>query len=636
MTPRKYLILAVSVLIILNFIAFSPMLSGNFLNWDDEENVVFHKNIRQFGPDNFIWIFTDFTVGDFKPLVWVNYSFDYTFWGLNPFGYHLGNLLLHTASGVLVFVLFLLIGRRFFTVSGAGLIGPAFLAALFFSLHPLRVESTAWISERKDVLCCFFYLAAVITYVRYTAGRRKVWYLLSFLLSLAAMLSKPMAVTIPLVLILVDMAISRNMRGLRSSVLNRSYLLEKIPFFLLALIVGLIAIYGQTRHQALVPLQLLGVGERILLFCNTLTFYLGRIILPIRISAAYPAATIFSPAPVIGIIAGLLLVTVTIIALSRRRRHYGYVFFWLWFVITILPVSGIFPAGMASVADRFTYIPSVGIAGLVFLGLIYLKKFNCWRPVFFLAAVGIAVIMFLSYRQSENWNNSESLWRDAVDKYPSTPMARAHLGQLLYQRGEDNEAIDHLRASLDSMEGDPMARGDIIFAVKSNLARALGRSGSPDEGAKILEEILEERDDWVTHHSLAGMYGRMGRKEEAIAEYDKVITVRPAFVPALCEQGLLLAQSGLPDRAIEVYLRALTFLPDSPRTRYNLSLAFLDRDEPDRAISLLEQLANEYPDRTRVAEALTIAYQVAGRNEKAEQFSEGFKRVSSTNRDQLP
>ena len=181
-----------------------------------------------------------------------------------------------------------------------------------------------------------------------------------------------------------------------------------------------------------------------------------------------------------------------------------------------------------------------------------------------------------------------------------------------------------------------MARGDIIFAVKSNLARALGRSGSPSEGAEILEELLADRDDWITHHSLAGIYGRLGRKEEAIAEYDKVIAVRPAFVPALCEQGLLLAQSGMPDRAIEVYGRALTFLPDSPRTRYNLSLAFLDRDEPDRAISHLDQLFNEYPDRLRVAEALTIAYRVAGRDADGLQFKERLDRKPPNNQNQLP
>ncbi|HDL64578.1 MAG TPA: tetratricopeptide repeat protein [Proteobacteria bacterium] len=634
MSINKSIISAICLLIILNFIAFFPVLTGEFLNWDDEENVVFHRDIREFGPDNFIWIFHDFTVGDFKPLAWVSYSVDYAFWRLNPFGYHFGNLLLHTASGVLVLLLFYSLGTRFYSGARYHLIWPAFLAALFFSLHPLRVESVGWISERKDVLCGFFYLAAIITYLRYRVKRLPGWYLLVLLLSLLAMLSKPMAVTIPLIMILVDLLVPRNNTLPRVS--NRRWIIEKIPFFLLALIVGLVAIYGQTRHQAMVPLHLVGPGERVMLFCNTLTFYLSKIIFPVRISAAYPTAVTFFRTAWAGLPSVMLIASLTIFFIGIRRRCHGLFFFWLLFLIIILPVSGIFPSGMASAADRFTYLPSIGIAGLLFLGLLPLTKTGLRRWMIMLALTGVGLLLVLSYRQSGRWSDSETLWRDAVGKYPTTPMAQAHLGQILYQKGDDSPAIIHLRASLSAMEGDPMARGDIIFAVKSNLARALGRSGSPSEGASLLEELLDNRDDWVTHHSLAGIYARLGRKEDAIAEYDRVIEVRPGFVPALCEQGLLLAQSGMPDRAIDTYGRALMVLPDSPRTRYNLSLALLDRGEPDRAIRLLEQLANDYPDRTRVAEALTIAYQVAGRDEDAKRFSDKLKQMPLMNRDQLP
>ena len=634
MNISKTIITAICLLIILNFIAFFPTLTAEFLNWDDEENVVFHEDIKEFGPDHFIWVFHDFTVGDFKPLTWVSYSFDYAFWQLNPIGYHLGNLLLHTASGILVLLLFYSLGIRFNPGERYLLIWPAFLAALFFSLHPLRVESVGWISERKDVLCGFFYLAALVTYFRYTNKKVLGWYLLTLISAILAMFSKPMAVTIPLILILIDILVPRNNHLQKFSF--RGLIIDKIPFFLLSLGVGLIAIYGQTRHQAMVPLHLVGPGERAMLFCNTLAFYISKIVIPVRISAAYPTTATFFRTAWDGLPSVMLIVSLTVFFTGIRRRCHGPLFFWLWFMVIILPVSGIFPSGMASAADRFTYLPSIGLAGLIFLGSISLTRLGLRRWVVFIALAGVACLLVLSSRQSGRWKDSEMLWRDAVNKYPATPMAQAHLGQLLYQKGEDVGAIIHLRASLSTMEGDPMARGDIIFAVKSNLARSLGRSGSPSEGAALLEELLDDRDDWVTHHSLAGIYAKLGRKEDAIAEYDKVIAVRPAFVPALCEQGLLLAQSGMPDRAIEVYGRALTFLPDSPRTRYNLSLAFLDRDEPDRAISLLDQLFNEYPDRLRVAEALTIAYRVSGREEKAEQFSEGFKQISPTNRAQLP
>ena len=634
MTIGKSIISAVCLLVILNFIAFFPTLTAEFLNWDDEENVVFHKDIREFGSDHFIWVFHDFTVGDFKPLAWVSYSFDYAFWQLNPFGYHLGNLLIHTATGVLVLMLFYSLGMRFYPEGRHLLIVSAFLAALFFSLHPLRVESVGWISERKDVLCGFFYLASIVAYLRYRVNRGTGWYLLTLSFALLAMLSKPMAVTIPLIMVLIDLLTPGD--GTPEPVSGRPRIIEKIPFFLLATLIGLIALYGQTRHQAMVPLHLVGPGERAMLFCNTLTFYLTKTIIPVRISAAYPAAVIFFRTVWDGMPSVILIVSLTIIFIRIRRRYRTPLFFWLWYVIVILPVGGIFPTGMASAADRFTYLPSIGIAGLFFLGLILLKRIGLCRIASIFALGGVTCLLVLSFRQSLRWKDSESLWRDAVNKYPTTPMARAHLGQLLYQKGEDEAAIIHLRASLDVMEMDPMARGDIILAVKSNLARALGRSGSPSEGAELLEELLELRDDWITHHSLAGIYGRLGRKEEAIVEYDRVIAVRPAFVPALCEQGLLLAQSGMADQAIAVYMRALSVLPDSPRTRYNLSLALLDLGEPDRAVGLLEQLAVEYPDRVRVAEALVIAYQVAGRNADGARFQKVLELKPPNNPGQLP
>ncbi len=617
MRDSASIIFCVCLLVVLNLLAFSPALTGSFLNWDDEENVVFHRGIRTAGPENILWIFTDFTVGDFKPLAWISYAFDYTFWRLNPFGYHFGNILVHAASAVLAFSLLCRLGRR---LRPAGEISPvfaAFAAAVFFSLHPLRAESVAWISERKDVLCCFFYLASVAAYLHYRERRRRGWYTASLLFALLAMLAKPMAVTIPVVMILADLLFGKT--GLPTGKGIRCRAIEQIPFLLLAIAVGVVALLGQTRLQALVPLATIGPGERVLMAGNTMVFYLEKLLLPVSVSAAYPAAATFPFVPLAALPSLAVLASITVLAVALRRRGTrGVLFFWFWFVVSILPVSGLFPAGMAAAADRFTYIPSFGIAGLLFCGLAGLgappRRWLLLLPVL----AGAACLLILAFSRAEVWRESETLWADAVAQYPATPMAQAHLGQLLYQRGADDAAIGHLRSALEMMDADPMARGDIIFAVKSNLARALGRSGSPEEGAALLEEILSSRDDWVTHHSLAGLYSRMGKKEQALREYEKVLMARPGFVPALCEYGLLLAQSGQPDRAIEVYNRALAVLPDSPRARYNLSLAYLDRGDPGRAIALLEKLAEEYPDVPRVAEALAIAYRVAGRPEEGQ------------------
>lgn len=630
----KYIAAAICLLVIINFFAFFPVLTAEFLNWDDEENVVFHRGIRNFGSDSFIWIFSDFTVGDFKPLAWISYGFDYKVWRLNPFGYHLTNLFVHIMSGIMVLMLFYFLGSRIYSPENIFLLGPALLAALFFSIHPMRVESVGWISERKDVLCGFFFLAATLSYLKYAIKRRCSLYLLTWVLALAAMLSKPMAVTFPLIMILIDCLLLSGIT--QDTGRSRPRIIEKVPFFILTIIVGTIAFYGQSRHEALVPVSLVGPWERAILFCNTLAFYIFKTILPVRISAAYPAAELMSRTAWMVVPTALMLFTLTVIIIRTSRRNYGPVFFWLWFVIIIFPVGGVLPTGMVVAADRFTYLPSIGIAGLLFLGMVNLWSNKTWRRVFLFFPVGVACLVFLSFRQAGRWRNSESLWRNAVNKYPATPISLAHLGQLLYQKGEDEPAIDYLRASLAAMDEESLARGDIIFAVKSNLARALGRSGYPTEGAEILKGLLKDRDDWVTHHSLAGMYAKMGMKEEAILEYGKVIASRPTFVPALCEQGLLLAQSGMPDQAISIYKRALSILPDSPRTRYNLSLAFLDQGDPERAIGILESLAMEYPGRWRVAEALLIAYQVAGKDEAEKRFRDKLEKKPLTNQDQLP
>ncbi|MFH1038318.1 MAG: tetratricopeptide repeat protein [PVC group bacterium] len=607
--------LAISLLVVLNGIAFFPALPGSFLNWDDEENVVFHQKIRTAGTDGFLWIFTDFTVGDFKPLAWIGYSFDYAFWRLNPFGYHLENLLIHAASAALAFALLYRLGRRLRPGAEAAPVFPAFIAAVFFSLHPLRAESVAWISERKDVLCCFFYLASVVAYFRYRERGRPGWYAASLLFALLALLGKPMAVTLPVILILADLLIDvpgRPPGGLRRAA-------GKIPFFLLALAAGLIALYGQARNQALIPLETIGPGERIVLAARTLVFYLGKLFLPVRLAAAYPSAvpgSAWSAFPAIGLLAS---VTAAAVFLQRRSGR-GALFFWLWFLVSILPVSGLFPAGMAAAADRFTYLPSFGIAGLLWC-VLSAPGGRAWnRRAAAPALAGAAFLLLLSHGQTVVWRESESLWRNAVETCPDTPMARAHLGQILYQRGDDEAAIRHLRRALEMMDGDPMAREEIVFAARSNLARALGRSGSPEAGAAILEEILESRDDWVTHHSLAGLYARMGKKEEALRAYERVLADRPGFVPALCEYGLLLAQAGMSDRAMAVYHRALSILPDSPRARYNLSLTYLDRGETGRAIALLEMLVKEYPGVPRIADALAIACRLAGRHDAAEKI----------------
>ena len=609
------------LIILLTFIAFSPVLKANFLNWDDDENVVYCEEIRSFSLTTIPWLFTNFTVGDFKPFTWLSYTLDYAIWGLNPFGYHLGNLLIHAGSSCLLFILFVRLGHFSQDAPGKTFLLASFFAALFFALHPLRVESVAWVSERKGLLCAFFYLAAVLAYSRY-AGRDKVtWYFVTLLLACLALLSKPVAVSLPIVLLLLDIYPLERMRNGRIMII-----LEKIPFFIAAAATGIMAYIGQTRHAALASLQTFGFGKRVLLAAVNIDFYMYKTIVPFRLAAAYTRP---EPIPITAL--NFLLVILPVVSITTagillwRGRQKWLLVCWLWFLITIFPVIGFSPAGLVVTADRWTYLPAAGISGIVFCALLGLFRTGRLKTVAICWAVILAAFAFSSFRQAQIWNNSEVLWSDTVKKYPDSPVARAHYGQILFERGADEEAIKQLQRAIALLQEKPFLAGDILFSVKTNLAQSLARRGRLEEAAAILENVLESKDTWIARHSLGGIYRRMNETEKASLEYTKVLEKRPDWVPTMCDYGLMIAQSGRPGEAMELYRRALLCNPGSPRARYNLSLAFLDLGDTERAITILQKLAAEYPDYSRTHRALAVAYSAAGKKEEAERTIQSLK-----------
>ncbi|MDP8235867.1 MAG: tetratricopeptide repeat protein [Candidatus Erginobacter occultus] len=620
------------LIILFTFITFSPVLDADFANWDDDENVVYREEIRGFSRKTIPWIFTNFTVGDFKPVTWLSYILDHAFWGLNPFGYHLGNLILHAGSSCLLFLLFIRLGNLSDNERSAAFLLASFYAVLFFALHPLRVESVAWVSERKGVLCVFFYLAAVLAYSRYAERGKALWYILTLILSGIALLSKPLAVPLPLILLLLDVyPLGRT--GMGWGRLIR----EKIPFFIASAAVAAMAFIGQAQGEALISLQTLGIADRLLRTCRNIAFYLCKTIVPLRLAPVYPdTEPALDPTIVIILIFGALLCLTAIgISFWRKGRKWPLTW-WVWFLINIFPASGFFRTGLTGTADRFVYLASVGISGLVLCGLLGL--FRTGRRTITAICAGVILVAFasLSYRQARLWNNSERLWSAAVGKYPDATVARAHYGQLLFERGADEEAVTQLRRALLLLQAKPLLAGDIQFSVRTNLAQSLSRLGQLEEAAAILEEILKSQDTWLAHHCLGGIYRRLQRPEQAALEYEEVLRQRPDWVPALCDYGLIIAQSGKPREAMELYLRALGYMPGSPRARYNLALAFLDLGESDRAVSILRELADEFPDNSLVFRALTVAYSVSGKNEEATRMIQAREGKGSQSALELP
>ncbi len=612
---------------------------------------------------------TNFTVGDFKPLVCLDYAVDYSLWGLNPFGFHLANLLLHCANSLLLFLLLLSLARLARSlrsapgrpvlrlrpgfggqartggqalsrplalvrcsaerVSGeradpacsgpAGILPAAFFAALFFSVHPLRTETVAWISDRKDLLCFFFGLLALLSYLRFAGRRRPSWYLLSLSFALLSSLSKAVAVSLPALMLLFDWHPLERLRGRGGKAV-----LEKVPFALIALGAAGIAFYGQASKGALAGIGELSPAARLALACRTGYFYLERTVFPQGLSGAYPPLDRIPLAP-FRLAAGASLAAALVLAVVRpggRMKRLSLLGL-AWFGVTLIPVSGILKTGVVTHADRFSYLPA---AGLSILLLAPLSAFFARFPSAAACAAAAAgyFLALGSWDRSWDWKNPESLWSAAVEASPLAPAARTHYGQVLYSAGRMGEAEVQLREALRLMDEQGAERDGMRFAAASNLGRALKNLGRPEEAEKIFVGLLASGDEWVIHHSLAGTYQALGKKDLAEAEYRAVLRRKPGFVPALCDLGLLLAQTRRLDEAESLYRAALRFAPGSPRASYNLALALLDRGKSAEGIEILEKLHRDFPENALPARALIVAYAATGRGEAARRLGKDW------------
>src|SRR5438132_7212087 len=377
----------VPVLIALvTFAAFLPTLNNQFVDWDDQRNFLENPHYRGLAWTHLRWMWTTFHMGHYIPLTWMTLGLDYVLWGMNPLGYHLTNLLLHAANAAVFFF----VVRRILTLAlpspserGHALAVSAGFAALVFAIHPLRVESVAWVTERRDVLSGLFYLVTILVYLRACErrGRDRGWYWLAVAVFVCALLSKSMVVNLPVVLLILDVYPLRRLGGAIgwSSEPARRVYVEKIPFVLLAAAASVVAVMAQSWVNAAVPLAQLSVPGRLAVSAYGLSFYLWKMVVPVNLSPLYelPPTVNFWATPFV-LSYGLVLAA-TAIVLALRRRVPGLLAASLTYVVVLLPVLGIFQSGPQIAADRYTYLAGLGWAILAGAGLL-----SCWHATRFL------------------------------------------------------------------------------------------------------------------------------------------------------------------------------------------------------------------------------------------------------------
>jgi len=536
---------------------FLPVLQNGFVNWDDDGNFLNNPNYRGLGWWQLRWMFTTFHMGPYQPLSWLTLGLDYLIWGMNPFGYHLTNLLLHAANGVVFYFVAAHLLSLAFSSSReeSSILLGAGSAALLFALHPLRVESVAWVTERRDVLSGLFFLLAVRFYLEAATAKSTARYrkglALTLVVFILSLLSKAVAVTLPAVLLVLDFYPLGRLGGIYRQWFartNRTIWIEKIPFVLLAAIAGWVAVLGQYTSVAVRSLAQTSAPERLAQASYGLVFYLRKTIAPAGMSPLYQLPENFDPLDWPYLASGILVLGLTVALIALRRRWPAGLAVWVYYLALVLPVSGIVQAGPQLVADRYSYLACLGWALLAGGGVVNLGA--CWQKHGRMFAVATSTLVMLTaiglgsltWRQTQVWHDTETLWRHAVTLDPESSIARNQLGNALADRGALDEASEQYRQAL---------------RIRPTYAGA--------------------------YYNLAMALADRGDLDGAMRHYEAAVRFDPANANAHNNLGAILARRGELDAAIEHYHRALQIRPEFPEARDNLSRALAIRSRREQA-----------------------------------------------------
>ncbi len=592
------------IVTVLTFAAFLPALGNGFVDWDDDKNFLENPRYRGLGWTQLRWMFTAFHEGHYQPLSWLTLGADYVLWGMDPFGYHLTNLILHAANAALFY--FLSLRLLSLTMSNSTLQDSlavqvaAGFAALIFAIHPLRVESVAWVTERRDVLAAFFFLSTIICYLRASAApetsqSRLRWLVASFVVYVFCLLSKAIGVIVPIVLLLIDAYPLRRLKGLRGPAARRVWC-EKVPFVLLAIIFGFIAILAQQESQALKPFEQYGIAPRLAQMLFGTAFYVWKTIIPLRLSPLYqlPEGLQLWHWPVT--LTGVIIVAVTAGLLVLRQRWPAGLAIWVYYLVLLAPVSGIAQSGVQIAADRYTYLSCMGWAILAGAGLLYAWRF--WftgkfrfRSVVLtngFAIIGLLILATLTWRQVKVWHDSETLWRHVIAIEPKASVAHNNLGTVLYRRGELEEAVGYYRRALE-------IRSDAI--AYNNLGNALAKQGRMAEAVQSYLSAIKLKPDFAdVYFNLGNLFGQQGKLEEAAHQYRQAVGNNPNAVGAHHSLAVVLADQGKLAEAIPHFRKAIDLSPQSADIYLNFGAALAKEGRLDEAMALFQQSLVIKPD----------------------------------------
>ena len=594
-----YHILIPCAVFLLTFLAFLPSLQNGFVNWDDDANFLENPFYRGLSWNNLRWMFTTVYLSNYRPLTWVTFGFDYILWGMNPFGYHLTSLLVHAVSSLLFyFVTVRLLSLapsvpgtpNSFVVRVAG-----GLAALIFSIHPLRVEPVVWLSARNHLLSGFFYLWTILCYLRateYGKPNRQRWRWLAGALILygLSLLSQLSGITLPFILFALDIYPLRRLGGGPGKFFGREVRAvwwEKVPFLLLALGSGLFAMFA--KHQVLYSFEEFGVLPRLAQALYELAFYGWKTIIPLGLSPLYQLPFKFNPWDWPFVVSGVLVFGISIALFAARRRWPAGLASWVDYLVLVMPYAILIPAlgsvenGPQVTADRYTYLSCLPWAVLVGAGVlcwqVWLSERGNLKTVLLGSAPVVALVialMGLTWKQTQVWHDPETLWRHAVavtdNSHFRSMGAHYNLANELRKAGKLDEAANHYRQSLTLTPLYPETHNNLglVLAKKNDFA---GAREHFQEAIKLNPKYSEARAN------LGNVLAMGGDLTGATREYRDALKVSPELDGARFQLAMLLAKLNKLDEAKGEFQQYLKKQPDSVEAHYFLgTIYFAQRD----------------------------------------------------------
>jgi Tfp pilus assembly protein PilF len=556
--PARTLLAIYLALTALTWIVFGPTIGHPFVEYDDPDYVYENPQITAgLTSQGLVRAFTSPQIRNWHPLTTISHMLDCQLFGLNPAGHHFSSVLFHTLAVLLLFGVLR-------AMTGA-LWRSAFVAAVF-AIHPLRAESVAWVAERKDVLSALFFMLTLAAYVYYARQPSVRRYLLLILFFALGLMAKPMLVTLPLLLLLLDYwPLARIQNGLWDW---WKIIAEKIPLFGLSLLVAVATLIAQgptVSYSEELPLTW-RIGNALLSYVA----YVGQMIWPVRLAVFYPhAADHFSPWKVT--LAGLVVGGITVLACAWRKARPYLVVGWLWYLVALLPVIGFIQVGLQGRADRYSYLPHIGLYIALTWGVADWSFGWNRRPAIFSGAA-VAVLGALGWQariQTSYWRSTETLWHHALEVTTDNDVAHYNVAALLLRRGQVDEAISHYEEALKIQPDDRETRYHLSHALlHASLGNALTQKGRLDEALTHYRKAVELRDDFADAHSnLASLLARKGETSEAIMHYEKAIALPPEDAPSHIGLARLLIQLGRKDEAVAHYRRALELTKDPVLSR---------------------------------------------------------------------